>query len=804
MSRSVIDEVSRVLEGIPGTTIHYAPEPSGPTAGRFIPLDSVGLHPTVTDALGGEYPAGLFSHQGLALGHILNGDHTVVSTRTSSGKSLIYSLPVLDSLLRDSESTALFIYPQKALANDQLSKMRALASRLAPLTARLTDQPHFISRYDGATPKDIRPAIREQAGIVLTNPDMLHIGLLPHHDGAWARFFSRLRYVIIDECHEYRGVFGVNVAYTLRRLRQACEIHGSSATFVATSATIHEPREHLEKLTGLSFSCVGADDDGSTQGRKRFWMLSGGDHFYDLGRKLGLSLAQQGLSVLTFCPSRLAAERMTERVVASNDEAHSFVKVYRAGLKAAEREAIEAGLKEKTVRLVFSTNALELGIDIGALDIVLCVGLPSSMMSLWQRAGRVARAGKEGAIILIPADTPIDSYFASQPRDLFERTNEPLALNLQNRRVAFSHFACAVSEVGGADSALRLNVLGDTMATISNLRAAGDLNDDIFYRTDPHSVTNIRSMGDGSYSLLCGRNEIGEIDSYHLLREAYRNAIYRHGGEAYRVKDVIKSEKTVRLERDYSGNETTPFIQKQIRLKHRRAVADYSQLAVARVDVDITEFLISVVEKDRSGKIVRQWPGAAGMPAHMLPTVATQLLIRPVFWTHFVSDLGDGRAKNTLAACERLVASLFPTVSGPCDLQDYSSFSEVLGDGSAAIYLYDNVYDGADLTTCAFENIQPLIAHSLERVEACGCTEDTGCFRCITNPRIDECSSKKAAITLLTSIRNIIATESPQMTELRPESGMLFGPEVIAACPCCNSSTSKGDRFCKNCGQKLA
>lgn len=554
----------------------------------------------------------------------------------------------------------------------------------------------------------------------------------------------------------------------------------------------------------MPFSCVGGEDDGSIQGRKKFWMLSGDEHFYDLGRKVALGLAKQGMSVLAFCPSRIAAERMMSRVLSAKDDELPFVKVYRAGLTAEEREAIEAGLRDRSVRLVFSTSALELGIDIGALDVVVCVGLPSSMMSLWQRAGRVARAGKEGAIILIPADTPIDSYYAAHPSELFAKENEPLALNLTNRRVVYCHYACAVNEVGGVDSRLRLDSLGETMSAVAELRAAGALNDDIFYRSDPHSDVNIRSMGEGSYALDCGANQVGEIDDFHLLREAYRNAIYRHGGMGYRVKDVIKGKKIVRLDREYSWNETSPFIQKQIRLKRRNSVADYSELAIATVDIDVTEFIVSVVEKDRSGNVVQQWQGAAGMPAHTLPTEATQILIRKPLWDDLVSKLGNTNAKTALTSCERLLSSLFPTISGPCDIQDFSSFSEVLKDGSAAIYLYDNVYDGVDLTTGAFDKIQQLLDKSLERLTTCDCKEDAGCFRCIANPRVSEPTSKDATARLLKALQNMIATETPKVILRTDDPAALLAPDAAMTCPSCSASIVKGDRFCKNCGHKLS
>lgn len=800
---AVITRVAEALAEYSDLSIHHDPSPLDPMAGRFVPISTVPLQAALSDLLASEYGNGFFNHQALAIQQVLSGKNSVVATQTSSGKSLIYSVPVLDALLCDPNATALFIYPQKALANDQFAKLQDVAHTLAPLKDRLATQSYLISRYDGSTPQNVRKDVRSQVQIALTNPDMLHIGILQHHEKNWDRFFKHLRYVIIDECHEYRGIFGTNVAYILRRLRQICDIHGSSPTFVATSATIREPREHLEKLTGLPFIGVGPDNDGSLQGPKKFWMLSGHDHFYDLGRKIALDLAKRGLSVLAFCPSRVAAERMMARVLSSKDNELPFVKVYRAGLTPAEREAIESGLRDKSVRLVFSTSALELGIDIGALDVVVCVGLPGSMMSLWQRAGRAARAGKEGAIILIPADTPIDSYYAAHPDELFAKENEPLALNLTNRRVVYCHYACAVNEVGGVDDRLCLEALGDAMKTVAEFRASGSLDDDIFYRSDPHSEVNIRSMGEGSYSLEHGSTQVGEIDDFHLLREAYRNAIYRHGGVGYRVKDVLKGKKVVRLDREYSWNETRPFIQKQIRLKRRNSVADYPQLTIATVDIDVTEFILNVVEKDRSGKVVQQWQGSAGMPAHTLPTVGTRILLRKPLWDEVVSGLGAARARSALTSCERLVSSLFPTISGPCDIQDFSSFSDVLRDGNAVIYLYDSVYDGVDLTTGAFDKMEQLIEKAQERLTTCDCKEDVGCFRCIANPRIDEATSKDATSSLLKTIHTVIASEAPRVTERSKDTISSLAPEEAATCPMCNASVAKGDRFCKNCGEKL-
>ncbi|MEM6468485.1 MAG: DEAD/DEAH box helicase [Planctomycetota bacterium] len=519
---TIIDQISRTIRAVPGSRLHYDPDADGPRKGQFLNAETLPLHDETRAWIRGTFPDGLYRHQHEAIANIIEGLNTVVATRTSSGKSLIFSLPVLDSLCRSPDATSLFLYPHKALANDQLLKVRKFGSAIPSIAGRMSGRPNLVSRYDGATPPDVRGRVRDEAQIVLTNPDMLHYSMLQYHDRHWARFFGNLRHIVIDECHEYRGIFGTNVAHILRRLRQLCRLHGSDPTFVATSATIHEPQKHMEKLTGVDFHCVGANRDGSRQGVRKFWMASGDEHFYDYGRKLAFKLAEEGLTVLAFCPGRMAAERMMARLQSNHEDELPFVRVYRAGLSPTEREEIENGLRDKSVRLVFSTSALELGIDIGEVDAVVCVGLPNSMMSLWQRAGRAARAGKDGGVVLVPGETPIDTYYSNHPEELFAKEHEPLVLSTSNRRVVCQHHACATAEVGGDEDQLDTTVLGEESEAIRGARSDGRLDLDVFYRADPHMNVNIRSIGEGNYKLVTGHDDepIGEIDEFHLLRES--------------------------------------------------------------------------------------------------------------------------------------------------------------------------------------------------------------------------------------------------------------------------------------------
>jgi DEAD/DEAH box helicase domain-containing protein len=490
---------------------------------------------------------------------------------------------------------------------------------------------------------------------------------------------------------------------------------------------------------------------------------------------------------------------MVARLEGKNEPDRSL-RVYRAGLSPAEREDVESGLRGGEVRAVFSTSALELGIDIGALDAVVCIGLPSSMMSLWQRAGRAARAGKEGAIVLIPAETPIDAYFAEHPRELFERETEPLALSLHNKRVVCQHYACAAKEAGDEER-LDTPLFGDYFEAVKQKRTAGGLNLDIFYLEDPHGEVAIRGKGSLNYTLVEGQSELGEIDEFHLIRECPRGAIYRHDGRAYRVKDVIRGKKLVHLGRDFTGNETYPVINKKIRLRRRFTVADHGRVQVEKVAIDVTEFLLQVTEKDRGGKVVKTIPGA-GMPQYRLPTEGTRLVLSKEIWDEIVRHHSSLRSKNALQSIERLFYNLMPTVTGPCDTQDLSSAVDFGDNGQAYVYLYDAVYDGVDLSFEAFSRMHDLVVRSGEVVRACKCSGDEGCFRCIANPRSTDVASKEVTTAILDAIDAQLQAPA-KVSELADSSFSLELPEEESVpCTACGQPISGAARFCGNCGQK--
>jgi DEAD/DEAH box helicase domain-containing protein len=800
-NRSVIDVVTQVVSTLENTSVQFDPPAEGPNEGQCVSGQRSAIHPSLRPVVSNLAPQGLFTHQHAAIESVLAGNNTIAATRTSSGKSLIFTIPALDALTRDPNATSLFLYPQKALANDQWTKLCSTIQAVPDLRSRMASNPHLVSRYDGNTPSEQRRAVREQVQILLTNPDMLHLGILQYHQNQWASFFKNLKTVAIDECHEYRGIFGTNVSYILRRLRQVCKFHGSNPTFVATSATVEDPQSHLRELVGADFHLIGTDQDGSKQGRRKFFVLSGTENYLEFSRRLAKSLVDAGLRVLAFCPSRITAERMLAKMRRPNGDLESHVAVYRSGLTAEERETIEGQLRDGTKSLVFSTSALELGIDIGGLDVVICVGLPHSMMSLWQRAGRVARAGREGAILLIPGDSPIDAYYARNPQVLFERRNETLALNLANERVACQHYACAMAESPQGESSLDLEILGPTAATIQQLRDEGKLNRPEFYLSTPHAEVSIRNTGESNYQLICDQETIGEIGSFHLLREAPRGALYRHNGRIYRVMDIITGKKIVRLKQEVTRNETSSLVLKKIRQQYPIRISEYASIQLTLGRIEVTEFLQSVTEKEPSGKVLRT-NKVTGMPRHQLPTEGVALTLKKNF-VERLGHLSSGPIDAPLASIERLMVNLFPIIAGPCDTQDVSSGIEKNADGSVSIFLYDNVYDGVNLTEIAFEQMPSLLEKVEDRIRNCDCTDSNGCFRCVADPQRNSPSNKDDTIQVIQSILCTFASEAAKSVEFnRPNDGFhTESPEVV--CLVCNASQPAKAKFCSECGGRL-
>jgi DEAD/DEAH box helicase domain-containing protein len=795
MSLNVCEQVENILKQIEGLEVAYSTE-YPPSPAKLSSWNDLGLQPELSRYLQRNFPDGLFAHQKEALRLILGNNHTIISTRTSSGKSLIYTTSVFQAFLKDKTATSLFLYPQKALANDQFTRLKEMYKFLLGREAGSTE----VARYDGATASEDRPAIRGNGQFVLTNPDMLHYGLLQYH-GKWDKFFRNLKHVIIDEAHSYRGIFGSNVAYILRRLRCICQHYGSTPTFISTSATIDNPAEHLEKLTGIKFKEVGQNQDGSIQGYKKIWLArSDKSHYYQLGRTLTKAMVENNFSCLTFCPGRVTAERLVSDL-SDSDTANSKIAVYRAGLSSKQREEIEDGMRTGRTKGVFSTTALELGIDIGLLDVVICVGLPNTMMSLWQRAGRVGRNGKEGAIIFIAADKPLDTYFCEYPKELFSRNFEPLALTLKNRRLICNHLACAIQENGDEES-LNLNILGEEIEHALELRKSGHLNDDIFYSDEPHMRTPVRTNDSSNYTLKVQDESIGEIDAWHMIREAYPKGIYLHGGVSYRVKDILRGTKEIRLSREFTRNITIPRVNTSVRTRQIRAITRYPKIQIKLAGFEVTARLVAIQEKTRAGELIHQYTGNQGLPPHRLPTEGVSIELLSDMTRLIDSKIKRGARDSVVRAIERLIRGLFPIISGPCDLMDFDTFTNSSTD-TVTWYLYDQVRDGIGLTAQAYNLVPDLLSKALDQIRSCKCIEDGGCFCCIRNPEEAEDISKADCITVLESISEEFNSSVPIKEDFNID--VLQEQDSIGICPKegCGANIRHGDKFCSNCGHPI-
>src|SRR3954464_14728128 len=421
---------------------HSVPASAGSTRG--LPED---LAPGVRHALEGRGIRQLYSHQAEAAALARAGRDVVVATPTASGKSLCYNLPVLDRLSREPGARALYLFPTKALSRDQEEALKVLL--------RDAELPHGAITYDGDTPQDARRAARDRAGLLLTNPDMLHSGILPHH-ASWARFLANLRYVVIDELHTYRGVFGSHLANVLRRLDRIARFHGSAPTFVFASATIGNPAEHAARMLGCEV--VPVLHSGAPTGEKHVMVynppvvnaeLGVRESYVKRSVKLAADLVRANVTTLLFGQSRNTVEAMLKSLrdaLVERGLDPSLAQGYRGGSLPGARRDIEAALRAGEVRCAVATNALELGIDIGALDAVVCAGYPGSIAALWQRFGRAGRRGHPSLALLVCSSAALDQYFAAAPELLVGSPVEEARIDPDNAEILIQHLKCAAFE----------------------------------------------------------------------------------------------------------------------------------------------------------------------------------------------------------------------------------------------------------------------------------------------------------------------------------------------------------------------
>jgi DEAD/DEAH box helicase domain-containing protein len=488
----------------------------------------------------------LYTHQAEAFAHVLAGRNVVTITPTASGKTLCYNAPVLNAILRDASTRALYLFPTKALAQDQLAELHALSE----IVTRGSDTQISVFTYDGDTPSDARRAIRGKAHVVLSNPDMLHSGILPHHP-RWAKLFENLKFVVVDELHAYRGVFGSHLSNILRRLQRVCRHYGSDPVFICSSATIANPRELAEGLTGRPFELV--EKNGAPRGEKFFLFVNPPVVNAELGirrsylaesRRVALEFLRHNLQLILFAQSRLAVEILTTYL---KDAYHGppgaadVIRGYRGGYLPNRRREIERGLRDGQVRAVVSTNALELGIDIGALDVCVMAGYPGTIAATWQRAGRAGRRTTRSAAVLVASSAPIDQFVVRNPSYFFDGTPEHALINPDNLHILLDHVKCAAFELpfsdddtfGGVDLQQVLSVLGEE-GFIHHADGQWNWTSESY----PADAVSLRSVSSDNFIVVDttqGERVIGETDFTSGPSTLHEKAIYIVEGQLFQV-----------------------------------------------------------------------------------------------------------------------------------------------------------------------------------------------------------------------------------------------------------------------------
>ena len=536
-------EVITAVHRIPAREAQWAPMPEW-------------VRPELRAAYAAKGIEQLYSHQAQTVAAVHAGRNAVVVTPTASGKTICYNLPILNAVLENPDVRALYLFPTKALAQDQLAELHDLGQRL--------DNRFGVFTYDGDTPSDARAAIRERGHIVLTNPDMLHAGILPHHT-RWTRLFENLRYIVLDELHTYRGVFGSHLANVLRRLRRVARFYGASPQFIACSATIANPGELAGRLTEADFDCIA--ENGAPSGEKHFV-------FYNppvVNRYLGIRrgyigeasrLAQEflkrGLQTLVFANSRLQTEVLLTYLQQANPAAPGQpqpVRGYRGGYLPGERREIERGLRQGRIRGVVSTSALELGIDVGSLDAVVLAGYPGAIASTWQRAGRAGRRSGSSCALLIASSAPIDQFIVRHPEYFFGRSPEHAFVQPDNLEILVNHLKCAAFELPiAADEkfgGIELAPICERLAEAGFLHRSAD-HWHWVEQAYPADAVSLRAVTSDNFVIIdtTGPPEvIGEVDFSSALTTVHPKAVYLHQGQQYQVERFEFDERRAYVKR---------------------------------------------------------------------------------------------------------------------------------------------------------------------------------------------------------------------------------------------------------------
>ncbi|AXV39120.1 DEAD/DEAH box helicase [Methanobacterium sp. BAmetb5] len=703
----------------------------------------------------------LYQHQVDATQLIREGENVLITTPTASGKTLAFNLPIMETLSQDEEATALYIYPAKALANDQLSVLKHLES-----SCGLDFKPNI---YDGDTPKNIRPWIKENSRLILTNPYMLHLILGWHHQ--WSRFYRNLKYVVIDEAHHYRGVFGSNVAFLIRRLRRICNHYGSYPQFILSSATLANPQEFSRNLVGKTFQEV--NHDTSPSGKKHFILYNPFAKWGDLSthqetKNLFQLMVLNDLQTLCFTVSRKMAEIIAmwtkKELNETRPDMVNRITAYRSGYLAEERRKIEKGLKTGNLVGVTCTNALELGVDLGSLDGVIISGYPGTMISTWQQAGRAGRAENESLVVMVAFENALDQYLMKHPEFLFHKSHENAVIDLQNRRIVNGHLLCAIKELPLTvdDFERYFEADYDTLEEIRQMGLVQETGQGLTYvgRKDPAMEISLDQISSDHFRVFHNKRLMETMDRQHAYSEAHEGAVLINQGETYIVDQFNLKKRTINVKKMDVDYHTQALRNVEVTIEKELNNRKIGNFSVSFGEVKVTQDFYKYKEMIYGKTLATHeldlpplkyhtrglWFTVPGMVADALENIFTK------------KDAYAG----SLHGAEHALISMFPLLV-LCDRFDIGGLSTNYHPqtGKATIFIYDAYEGGIGLAEKAVEVMEKLVEVTRDMVKSCQCRK--GCPTCIYSPKCGNDNKplhKSGTIFLLESIMKMMEGET--------------------------------------------
>ncbi len=679
-----------------------------------------------------------YTHQVQSIENVRAGKHAVVVTGTASGKTICYNVPVLESILQDPDACALYLYPTKALAQDQLRTLQRYQNIDAALPLR-------TGTYDGDTPPATRRKLKNEANVLLTNPDMLHAGILPNH-GTWAHFFGRLRFVVIDEIHTYRGVFGSNVSHVINRLNRICAHYGTDPVFICCSATIRNPKELAERLTGKPMTLV--DNDGAPRGEKTFVLWNPPFRGDDRMERKSANTEAAGIlaelvaddhKAIAFVRARVVAEVITKYVKDTLDHLSPSraraIRSYRGGYLPEERRKIEQALFSGDLQAVVSTNALELGIDVGSLESAVLVGYPGTIASTWQQAGRAGRGKEPSLVALVPHDSPIDQYMAQHPDYFFGRSPENAVIDSQNPHVVLAQIRSAAFElpIARKDWDFYGEYCGAILQILEEDHQIKRKLDKYYWSggSYPAADVSLRNIGDNVYTIIEEAAEnrvIGTIDEASAYMQVHPDAIYMHIGETYFVNSLDLEKKIAFVEKVDTDYYTQSMTEVKIKIEEEEFEKKWHKSECHFGDLSVTQ-VTYMFKKIKFGSRDSLGFGALDLPPQTLLTSGMWLIPLEDAYIHVRKS---GRVpREGLLGISNVIKEVIPLFA-MCDTMDIGASVDSSAASAPAIFVYDRFPGGLGFAYKAYEMIDDIMTACLELIDRCPC--ERGCPSCVGSP----------------------------------------------------------------------